>query len=748
MKEEKKEHEMQKKMSANSLNKNNFTNLNNINSIIVEEQSEIKEAGGNSGKNKDQENMRKTSDTNLKHSNTTNTEMLKKLKNLEKNEKQKFNEKNLEEKEDSNKPVIILHNEDENNYNLDKKENIEKDKILDQEKQIKHSYSNSLEGIVKIKRISEKDLYNPLAYQNKDSININSIPNPNNQNFSLLSNPSLFLSNSNLDINTKLSNSTKTIPVISPVGKKVDDVLTISSIRKIFADDDKKDLISGQNKINIIPHLSNISNISSISNIINQPEIESPTQNNFNNNFNTISNKDSSTPDYSFSISKIPQNFEIDPQVIMSKDFNIHEFDSQVGRANVLPIIGKTIFKTLELMDLINTDKLDNFLYKISSGYFDKVQYHNSVHAADVAQSIATYYLNSNLEEITLINNNDILAIITAALGHDIGHPGTNNGFQMNTYSDIAITYNDQSVLENFHCSTFFKISRALNSNVFEKIPENEYRQIRKRIVCLILATDMIQHAKVLSMIKPKVIAYKDDVSKAKLNDPDVVVPFISSESNIIFDEQQKIMDFIIHTADLSHNSKKFKISNRWTDLLMDEFWQQGDTERTLGLPISFLCDRYTADVPKSQIGFIRGIVSPTFEVLIELCPGLNYLKEDIDNNLEEWNKIVEDKRMTTPGGMNKSPRIGKSPMMGKSPRFSTMKSPNVQGTTFSTMNRLSLNTLGVLSGKKVNSVVDNSVKNNVEELKVISLDVTNKRSNKNVTSNSQKLEASPFEKN
>lgn len=38
----------------------------------------------------------------------------------------------------------------------------------------------------------------------------------------------------------------------------------------------------------------------------------------------------------------------------------------------------------------------------------------------------------------------------------------------------------------------------------------------------------------------------------------------------------------------------------KWVDLLMEEFWNQGDKEKQQNLlPVSFLCDRDDADLPK-----------------------------------------------------------------------------------------------------------------------------------------------------
>lgn len=49
-------------------------------------------------------------------------------------------------------------------------------------------------------------------------------------------------------------------------------------------------------------------------------------------------------------------------------------------------------------------------------------------------------------------------AFLISALAHDIGHPGNNNDFEIKMMSDLAIRYNNKSVLENFHCNTLFII--------------------------------------------------------------------------------------------------------------------------------------------------------------------------------------------------------------------------------------------------------------------------------------------------
>lgn len=45
-----------------------------------------------------------------------------------------------------------------------------------------------------------------------------------------------------------------------------------------------------------------------------------------------------------------------------------------------------------------------------------------------------------------------------AAAIHDFEHPGVNNAFLINSESDLALKYNDTSVLENYHASRAFEV--------------------------------------------------------------------------------------------------------------------------------------------------------------------------------------------------------------------------------------------------------------------------------------------------
>ena len=133
--------------------------------------------------------------------------------------------------------------------------------------------------------------------------------------------------------------------------------------------------------------------------------------------------------------------------------------------------------KTLGLIDnkIISVKKLNSFLFTVSDNYKQTTLYHNSLHGSDVTQSICCYFLNSNIEEICETNVLDLLGMILSSIGHDLGHPGLNNGYHINASTELGITYNDISCLENFHSAFLFKIIRKEENNIIEKFSTHNY---------------------------------------------------------------------------------------------------------------------------------------------------------------------------------------------------------------------------------------------------------------------------------
>ena len=336
-----------------------------------------------------------------------------------------------------------------------------------------------------------------------------------------------------------------------------------------------------------------------------------------------------------------------DLKQILDKEFDIFELKQIVGQNNVLPVMGGVILEAFGLKNekIINVNKLEAFLNSVSSQYLPTTLYHNNMHGADVCQSVCLYFLNSNAEKILQTTVLDLLSILIASLGHDLGHPGLNNNFHINARTDLALTYNDSSCLENFHCSKLFNILKKDETNILEVLSVDEFKDIRKRMISEILATDMFFHKKIIETTKSKAHQIKQDKFE-----------FINNDKDSIKAEQQSFLDYFIHAADLGHNSKLFKISIKWVELLSKEFWLQGDKEKSLGISVSFLCDRLNTNVPKGQVNFLTAFILPTFGLMTSMFPGLSFTQKNVENNIKEWQKLADENRQRgwTPKKINK----------------------------------------------------------------------------------------------
>jgi hypothetical protein len=72
----------------------------------------------------------------------------------------------------------------------------------------------------------------------------------------------------------------------------------------------------------------------------------------------------------------------------------------------------------------------------------------------------------------------------------------------VNTHDEMALLYNDQSVLENHHVAQTFLLMRDESLNILGHYQPQDYRKIREIIIKMVLATDMANHAQGMNVLK------------------------------------------------------------------------------------------------------------------------------------------------------------------------------------------------------------------------------------------------------
>ncbi|XP_076861693.1 cGMP-inhibited 3',5'-cyclic phosphodiesterase 3A isoform X3 [Brachyhypopomus gauderio] len=304
-------------------------------------------------------------------------------------------------------------------------------------------------------------------------------------------------------------------------------------------------------------------------------------------------------------------------------------------------ILSQVSYRLFEDTSLFETFRIPvrefmNFFHALESGYRD-IPYHNRIHATDVLHAV--WYLTTqpvpglpvlthstasatdseSLSGIThghmgylfsktypkteegygclsgLIPALELMALYVAAAMHDYDHPGRTNAFLVATSAPQALLYNDRSVLENHHAASAWNLFMSRPEyNFLVHLNHVEFKRFRFLVIEAILATDLKKHFDFLAEFNAKV--GHDGCSGIDW----------SNENDRLL-----VCQMCIKLADINGPLKHKDLHLQWTEGIVNEFYEQGDEEASLGLPISPFMDRSRPQLAKLQESFITHIVGP-----------------------------------------------------------------------------------------------------------------------------------------
>ncbi|XP_051256252.1 cAMP-specific 3',5'-cyclic phosphodiesterase 4D isoform X5 [Dicentrarchus labrax] len=311
-----------------------------------------------------------------------------------------------------------------------------------------------------------------------------------------------------------------------------------------------------------------------------------------------------------------------------------------------------TIFQERELLKSfkIPADTFITFMMTLEDHYHADVAYHNNIHAADVVQS--THVLLSTPALEAVFTDLEILAALFASAIHDVDHPGVSNQFLINTNSELALMYNDSSVLENHHLAVGFKLLQEDNCDIFQNLNKKQRQSLRKMVIDMVLATDMSKHMNLLADLKTMVETKK-----------------VTSLGVLLLDnysDRIQVLQNMVHCADLSNPTKPLELYRQWTDRIMVEFFTQGDRERDKGMEISPMCDKQNASIEKNQVGFIDYIVHPLWETWADLVhPDAQEILDTLEDNREWYQSMIPHSPSPNPEGQEEGGLAGEASALG-----------------------------------------------------------------------------------
>jgi len=295
------------------------------------------------------------------------------------------------------------------------------------------------------------------------------------------------------------------------------------------------------------------------------------------------------------------------------------------------------------------------------------VSYHNFRHVVDVLHATFNFLINLGAlppypltdrtltippksPETLLLKPFEALTLLVTALGHDVGHPGYNNGFLKSIKAPIAQLYNDRSILENFHCASYTQILRRH----WPAIYQND--KMRDLMIYSILATDMAEHFNFMEELKKLLV---DLETKSK-------IPIIKNPKKLI-------CALLIKCADISNvvcNNRRWRLSGcsltcsqarehatavRWMEILSDEFMSQASTESDLKIATALHAPP-TKDpiaLSKNQLFFMKGFAEPLFEGVARILPAMQYLLDETLLNKAKFQQFVDDEEAKQKGNLS-----------------------------------------------------------------------------------------------
>ncbi|KAF3686481.1 cGMP-inhibited 3',5'-cyclic phosphodiesterase B [Channa argus] len=321
-------------------------------------------------------------------------------------------------------------------------------------------------------------------------------------------------------------------------------------------------------------------------------------------------------------------------------NFQIFDLVDTTGgkTGRILSYVTYTLFQDMCLFEIFKIPVREFMTYfcALENGYRD-IPYHNRVHATDVLHAV--WYLTTrpipgfqqiHSEHVTGSDTDsdsgispgrisyassksssisddsygclawnipalELMALYVAAAMHDYDHPGRTNAFLVATNAPQAVLYNDRSVLENHHAASAWSLYLSQPEfNFLVNLDHMEFKRFRFLVIEAILATDLKKHFDFLAEFNAKV----NDVNSPGID--------WTNENDRLL-----VCQVCIKLADINGPAKVRDLHLKWTEGIVNEFYEQGDEEAKLGLPISPFMDRSSPQLAKLQESFITHIVGP-----------------------------------------------------------------------------------------------------------------------------------------
>lgn len=154
-----------------------------------------------------------------------------------------------------------------------------------------------------------------------------------------------------------------------------------------------------------------------------------------------------------------------------------------------------------------------------------------------------------------------------------------------------------------------------------------KYYEVRGNVNRVILATDISKHSEYLAKLRAH-IAHSESARAA------------GGEAVKI--DKHFEMELILKCADISNVLKPFATAKRWAIRVTDEFYLQGDLERSRGMAVTQMCDRGVQAPVALQKAFIDYLCAPWYEAVAGAFPAFAPALAQMRENRAKWESYTD----------------------------------------------------------------------------------------------------------
>ncbi|CAL1544102.1 unnamed protein product [Lymnaea stagnalis] len=310
---------------------------------------------------------------------------------------------------------------------------------------------------------------------------------------------------------------------------------------------------------------------------------------------------------------RLPEVFELKLQDFTFNDFSLDNDEMMMASIRMFNDLG--LIKKFR----IDHETLCRWLLTVRKNYRN-VAYHNWRHAFNVCQVM--FAILTQCQCRCNLSDNETLALLVACLCHDLDHRGTNNAFQQKSSSALSQLYGTSATLEHHHFNHAIMILNSGGTNLFGNLGSEDFSEVTKLLKHAILATDLSLHiqlrAKFFAMVESGQRIYDDRESK-------------------------EIFRSILMTAcDIAAITKPWDVQRKVSDLVITEFFDQGDKEKNeLNIQPQACMDREKRDeVANLQLAWIDGICLPLYKALVKMDMCFQPMLDGLLENRSRWERL------------------------------------------------------------------------------------------------------------